>query len=187
MPILKVVGALLTVVFVVWLSVAVFAPIGHHPAPALLDIGRAFDGNLQLPAATISASFDEARQHMLATNSAGAKLRFAGDAAGWISFAATAAITLIAGFFGRAPAAAGAPPNTEGLSAKSVRLIGFLAALAAVLTAFSNLAITKSQEYFKQADEIRNQIVSARADVIDAPTVDDARAVLDKLLLDTAR
>jgi hypothetical protein len=41
---------------------------------------------------------------MLHVNEIGSHLRTAGDVAGWLSFAATSMITLIVGFFGRAPA-----------------------------------------------------------------------------------
>jgi hypothetical protein len=183
----RVVGVILVLGLIAWLIGAAVLPIGRHPTPELIGLGSAFEGNLQLPMDKIKAAFEEARQHMLEVNDWGTMLRLAGNLAGWLSFAATAAITLIVGFYGRSIPASGRPVETEGLSARSVRTIGFLAALAAVLTAFGSLSVAKSQEYFKQADEIRDLVVHARAQVIDAPSADAAQAVLDDLALKSKR
>jgi hypothetical protein len=183
----RILGMLLIVGLVAWLFVGTNFPIGHHATPAVLGLGSAFEGNLQLPSEKITGVFDVARRHMLEVNTFGSNLRLAGDIAGWLSFAATAVITLIVGFFGRTLSSAGNTPNTEGLPTSSVRMIGFLAALAAVLTAFGNLSIAKSQDYFKRADETRDLIVHARAQVIDAKSADEAQAILDDLALKSKR
>src|SRR4029077_17380619 len=115
-----------------------------------------------------------ARDRMLKVNSVGTKLHTAGDVAGWVTFAATALITLIVGFFGRAQQSNGVPAATEGLPARTVRLIGLLASIAAVTTAFSSIAIAKSQDYFTHADSVRDLIVHDRAQILDAKTADEA-------------
>jgi len=183
----RIFGVLLIFALIAWIVAANQLAIGSHPPPKVLGLGNAFEGNLQLPATQITAAFDAARVHMLRVNGIGAWLRVAGDVAAWLSFAATAIITLIVGFFGRAPAAANATSDTEGLPARSVRFIGILAALAAVLTAFGNLAVAKSQDYFKRSDEVQALIVRSRAQVIDAKTAPDAQAVLDNLALQSNR
>jgi hypothetical protein len=187
MRLFKVLGILLVAALLGYIAIGILAPLGQHPAPGVLGMGSAFTGNLQLKAETIKGVFDAARQTMFAVNGTGEHLRFAGDAAGWLSFAATACITLIVGFFGRAPSVENTPANTEGLPARSIRTIGFLAAFAAVLTAAASMSIAKSQYYFKHADEIRDLIVHARQQVIDAKTPADAQAVLDDLRLQIAR
>ena len=111
----------------------------------------------------------------------------AGDIAAWLTFTATSFITVIVGYFGRAPKNNQPQLHTEGLSARTVRLIGMLASIAAVMTAFSSLAIAKSQDYFNRADAIRDMIVHDRAQVLDAKDADQAQAVLDDLANKIAR
>jgi hypothetical protein len=183
----RTIGVLLLLGLVAWVIAAAVWRLGYQAPPRVLGIGNAFEGNLQLPAEKITAAFEAARMRMLDVNSWGTWLRLAGDFGGWLSFAATAAITLIVGFYGRAPGAAGAVPNTEGLPGRSVRMIGLLAALAAVLTACSNMASAKSGDYYKRADTMRDIIVRSRAEVIDAKTAEAAQAVLDNLALQMSR
>jgi hypothetical protein len=184
---LRVIGLFLAVALIAWIAISMLAPVGYHADPNILGLGSAFEGNLQLSSEKITEVFEEARKQMVEVNSRGSWLRTVGDVAGWLSFAATASITLIAGFYGRAPGANGAATDTSGLPARSVRMIAFLAALAAVLTAFGSLAIAKSQDYFKKADEVRDLIVHNRAEIIDAKTPDAAQAILDDLVLQISR
>jgi hypothetical protein len=193
----RIVGILLLVGLVAWVTATLVFGLGRQSIPELLGMGSGFEGNVQLPVETIKTVLEEARQRMLSIADFGGWLRFSGDVASWLSFAATAVITLIAGFYGRTPsqdkperqrtapaqdaAVAHTVPDTQGLPASSVRSIAFLAALAAVLTAFGSLAATRSQDYFKRAHELRDQIVQARAQVIDAKTAEAAQAVLDDL------
>lgn len=183
MKVFQIIGVALLVGLVVWI-VAVFAfSIGRQTVPDVLGLGSGFEGNLQLPAQDIIATLNAARDKMFGINAFGGVLRLLGDIAGWLSFAATAAITLIVGSYGRAPAAGGAPADTTGLPARSIRRIGFLAALAAMLTAFGSLAVVNSQDYIKRADTLHTALVSARADVTAAKTPDEAQAVLDRITL----
>lgn len=50
-------------------------------APQVLDLGSAFEGNLQLPAEKIQAAFSAARGHILKVNSVGTELHTAGNIA----------------------------------------------------------------------------------------------------------
>lgn len=70
---------------------------------AVLCLGGAFESNLQLPAGDIKAHFEAARTKMSNRADTGHLLRLVGDIAGWLSFAATSLITLVVGFYGRAP------------------------------------------------------------------------------------
>lgn len=187
MRVFRIFGLLLTAVLVVWIGAVAILQIGYHPTPSFLGLGSAFEGSLQLPAEKITAAFEAARSRMVSVNASGTWFRLTGDIAAWFSFAATAMITLIIGFYGRPAPAAGAAPDTEGLPARSIRLIGFLAALAAILTGFGNIAVAKSGDYYKRADGIRDLIVRARAEVIDAKSAEVAQAVLDNLALQIER
>ena len=184
----KIVGCFLFILLAAWIVYAVVSGSAVHPAPQVLGLGNAFEGNLQLPAEKIQSAFSTVRDRMLHVNQVGARLHMAGDITAWLTFAATACITLIVGFFGRTPQPnATGPVNTEGLPARTVRFIGLLASIAAVMTAFSSMALSKSQDYFARADAIRELIVHDRAQVISAKDADEAQAVLDDLLLKSAR
>jgi hypothetical protein len=124
---------------------------------------------------------------MLAVNKKGTMFELTGEIIEWLSFAATAAITLIVGFHGRQPAAPGGALNTSGLPANAVRLIGILAAVAAICTAAGSKASSTAQTSFKRADEIRGLIVQDRAQVIDAKDAASAQAVIDDLRLKSVR
>jgi hypothetical protein len=184
----KITACLLFALFAGWIVHTLAWPSPTHLVPQVLDLGNAFEGNLQLPADKIQAAFSTARDHMLQVNSIGTKLRMVGNIAAWVTFAATSLITLIVGFFGKAPQGnAATPVNTGGLPARTVRIIGLLASIAAVTTAFGSLSISKSQDYFTRADSIRDLIVHDRAQVLDAKDADQAQAVLDDLLLKSVR
>jgi hypothetical protein len=183
----RILGVLLFVGLLVWIVSSVSLQFGYRQSPGFLGLGSAFEGSLQLPAEKITAAFELARTRMLEVNSWGDRLRLAGDLAGWLSFAATAAITLIIGFYGRSPPPAGGTASTDGLPSSSLRAIGFLAALAAVLTASGNISIAKSGEYYKRADTIRDLVVRTRVEVIDAKTQEAAQAALDNLALQITR
>lgn len=187
MKLFRAISVVLLLGLAVWILIGLWAPVGQHPQPEVLGLGSAFEGNLQLPQATIQSAFNLARDKMFAVNQKGSRLRLGGDLAGWLSFAATSTITLILGFFGRAPPAQNAPADTAGLPASTARVVGLLAALAAILTAAAGIAITRSSDYFKRADEIRALIVQSQQQVIDARTSRDAQAVLDELRLQTQR
>lgn len=183
----KVVFFVLIVIMVAWICYWVVIPSFHHSTPQALELGNGFQGNLQLPAEKIQAAFASARDRMIRVNSTGTELHLAGEIASWVTFEATALITLIVGFFGKSPTTNTTQQDTGGLPSPAVRLIGFLAAFAAVTTAASNMAIVRSQDYFKHADEIRDLITHDRAQVLDAKDADQAQAVLDDLALKIMR
>jgi hypothetical protein len=153
----------------------------------VLELGNGFEGNLQLPAEKIQVAFSQARDRMLAVNTNGTGFELAGEIIAWLSFAATALITLVVGFHGRQPQPNGGAVKTEGLPARAVPLIGVLAAIAAICTAASSKASSQAQTAFKRADEIRELIIHDRAQVLDANDADSARAVLDDLAIKSAR
>jgi hypothetical protein len=182
----RVVAYVLFVGLLAWLTATAILRFGYRPTPAAVGTERAIQDS-PLPAEQTTAAFDAARARMLHVNALGTRFRLAGDIVGWLSFSATAAITLIVGFYGRSPPVAGAAIDTQGLSPRSLRLIGLLAALAAVLTAFGNIAIAKSSDYYRRADQVRELIVRSRTDLAGAKSVDAAQAVLENLALQIAR
>lgn len=182
------------VLFVVLLLglVVSLATWGYRPAPASpadLGIGRGFSGDLLLPKAEIEAAFSQARTAMLAYHSNGLRLKVGADIAALLAFIATSAVTLILGWWGHAPRA-GEPENAPappGVPVRAARWIGFLAAIAAVMTGFGHFAAESSQAHFGAADRVRDQLDQTRKDIVSAKTSDDARAALDNLAIQIGR
>jgi len=183
----KVLSFVLLAILTGWIIYWFATPALHHPVPQVLELGNGFEGNLQLPAGTIQAAFTQARDRMLSVNTNGTRFELVGEIIAWLSFAATAIITLVVGFHARQPQSNGAPVNTDGLPARAVRFIGILAAIAAICTAASSKATAEAQTLFKKADEIRELIVQDRVQVLDAKDAGAAQAVLDDLALKSSR
>ena len=189
--ILRVVAIALFAIGVAWIAVGLGRWAGLPPAPATVDFGPGFSGSAQLPMTQIVAAFEAATERSREANSTGRVFRIAGDMSVWLAFFASAAVTLILGWYGHAPAnaaplPAGSPPPRT-VSRSAVRWIGGLAAVAAVLTASGNLAQSYAERQYKRADDIESLVVESRANVKDAETADDARAVLDHLQNQSSR
>jgi|GEM_PF-2999004 len=161
-----------------------------YDQPKIMSIGNGFEGNLQLPIEVVRARIDAAKDVMLNKADIGRYLQWVGEITTWLSFLATAIITLIIGASGRTP-----PVNPiqltqdeiQGFSTKTVRIIGVLAALSAIFTATSNMSVSQSQIYMKQAETFRVAISTARVEVMDAmkkkgqEDIKGAEDALDKL------
>jgi hypothetical protein len=70
---------------------------------------------------------------------------------------------------------------------RAARWIGFLAAIAAVMTGLGHFAAESSQVHFASADRMRDQLDQTRKDIVLAKTSEDARAALDKLATQIGR
>lgn len=110
----KVVGWLLILGFVAWLSFSLSRyPLGK-PAPKVLGASTGFEGSAPLPDSELKPHFDRARARMLEVNSHGRTLSATDTIASCASFLATAAVTLILGYFGRRAPAANEPADAAG-------------------------------------------------------------------------
>ena len=155
-----------------------------YESPDILSIGDAFEGNLQLPIEVVMAKINAAHDVMLSKAIIGQNLQWLGEITTWLSFLATAIITLIMGGSGRTiPTNLAQPTKDEmhGFTNKTVRIIGILAALSAIFTATGNLSASQAQIYIKKAETLCNFIRIARSEISKAPTATDAEAVLDDL------
>jgi hypothetical protein len=187
MNLFKIVGWLLVIGFVAWLSFSLSRyPIGRR-APNVLAASSGFEGTAPLRDSETKPHFDHARTKMLAVNSHGQAFSMADNLASWAGFLATAAVTMILGYFGRRAPAAGEPADTSGLSFRAGRLIGVLAALAAVLTAGGALARNQARDDYEKADKVRDLINATTTDLRSAKSEAEAHAVLDKLDLEIGR
>lgn len=188
--VLKVISVAIVILGALWISEgAMELPRALRSAPEVLELGPEFMGSAQLPAETIREAFESARQRMLSANSAGRWFRITGDIGVWLSFVASASVTVLLGWCGYAPATGPPIPENEHakLSRSAVRWIGSLAAVAAVLTALGNLAQSYAQRQYERSDSIQTLLIDARKEVLDARTEEDARAVLDNLESKSAR
>jgi hypothetical protein len=159
------------------------------PAPVDLGIDRGFSGDLMLSKAQIESALSQARTTMLADHQTGLRLKWGGDLSALLAFLATSAVTLILGWWGRAPRAGEPDPATSPPSVplRAARWIGFLAAIAAVATGFGHFAAESAQTHFSSADRLRDQLDQTRKDVVTARSAEEARAALDKLATQIGR
>jgi len=183
MKLLRFVAVVLVLVGAAWVVYGI-SELRHLSAPAVLGFGSEFTGNAQLPVETITQAFDNARDRMLATNSAGTRFRITADVSAWLSFFASAMVTIILGWFGYAPKNGVALPGQQSpapLSRSAMRWIGALAAFAAASTALGTLAESYAQRQYSRSDDIQKLLIESRREVLNAHSVEDARAVLDNL------
>jgi hypothetical protein len=179
----RILGGLLVLALIVWCALALTSGTGWRPDPEVLGLGNAFEGTDQLPKATILAAVDDARGRMLALNGQGRWFSLAGEICLWLSFACTAGVTLIAGWFGRSAPAGGVAPDTSGLPTGATRAVGLLAGLAAVLTAGGSLAANHSHDRYDSATKAQAIINQSTKDLQGARDATTAQAVLDNLAL----
>jgi hypothetical protein len=167
------------------LAVVVAAVYGPWPETRegvrVPPIGLGFEGSLQIPEAELRAEIGYATERAMELNSKGRSFINLGSTLSWISFFCTSAITLVLGFFGRAPAVAGQPPETTGLGRVPTRVVGLLAAAAAVLTAAGSLVKDEGQIRYVASDRAVAVIEMARDDLTKSETATEQRDVLREL------
>jgi len=176
-------GGILVVGLIAWIVAQAVDYRAWRPAPQIVEVGSAFAGTTQLPKEEIERQIAAARDRMIEINSRGRWFSLAGDVASWLAFACTAAITLIAGYAGRAPAPAGTAPDVSGLPQKQARAIGLLAALSAVLTAGGSMAASRGHDAYDRATQAQSAINQATSSIIGAKTEREARDGLYELKL----
>jgi hypothetical protein len=187
MSFFKGVGWLLLIGFVAWLGFSLSRYPVRRPPPSGLAASSGFEGASPLPDSETKPHFDHAREKMLAVNSRGQTFSVADNLASWATFLSTAAVTLILGYFGRRAPAANEAADVSGLPLRLGRLIGVLAALAAVLTAGGALARNQARDNYDKADKTRDLINATTTDLRSATSQAEAHAVLDKLDLEIGR
>lgn len=183
----KATGWLLLVGFVVWLGYSLSRYPVLRPAPNVFQSSSGFEGSSLLPASETQPHLDRARSRMLGINAHGQAFSLGDNIAAWGSFLATAAVTLILGYFGRRVPAAKGRADLSGLPLRMARAIGILAALAAVLTAGGAMARNQARDDYQKADSARDDINAAISDIAGAKTQQEARDALDKLDLAIGR
>jgi hypothetical protein len=179
---LRAIGLLLLAGLAVWIVWSV-SPYHHWQAVPQILGGSGFEGNAQLPAIEIREQLDRARTRVTEINQRGRWFVLAGDICTWLSFACTAAVTLIAGWFGRTAKPPGRAPDTAGLPPRTARTVGLLAGLAAVLTAGGSMASERGHTQYDRAKQAQASINVSVKTIGDSKTVEDARAALDDLKL----
>lgn len=189
MRIARYIGIMLSIGLVIWVATSVWSYPNWRSAPGVMGLGEAFEGTAQLPKEEVERRREAAHDRMVAINDYGRWFSLAGDVCSWLAFACTAAITLIAGYYGRSPPAGGAAgtADTSGLSQGPTRMIAFVAALGAVLTAGGSLAANRGHENYDRADKARDLINQTVKSVQDAQSEREAQDALDEMDLKIAR
>src|SRR5260370_25104884 len=180
-------GIILLGVLAAWITFSVVTSGISYPKLSLLELGNGFEGGLALPKEKIDSAFETYRTRVISTADRASYFKLGGEVAGWLVFFCTAAITLVARWYGQAPqgnpAGAGAPVIT-GLPQKATRLVAMLAALSAVLTAAGGLASQQGQSLNSWARDRQHDFNQAREKLISKDiTAGDAQAILDDLAL----
>ncbi len=177
-------GIVLLIALAAWIVFSVSTGGLFYPNISLLGLGSGFEGSLALPKEKIDAAFDAYRAQVLSTADKASYFKLGSDVMSWIAFLATAAITLVAGWYGQTPPANladGAASAILGLPPRATRLVTMLAALSAVLTAFGGLASKQGQSLNSWARDRQHDFVQARNDVVAAKSAEEAQRVLDDL------
>lgn len=177
-------GIILLVALAAWIAFTVSTGGLFYPEISLLGLGSGFEGSLALPKDKIDAALDAYRARVLSTADKASYFRFGSEVTSWLAFFATAAITLVAGWYGQTPPAVasnGGAPMVSGLPPKATRLVTMLAASAAVLTACGGLASRQGQTLNSWAHDRQHDFVQARNDIVIAKSAEDAQKVLDDL------
>ncbi|TBY61035.1 hypothetical protein E0H46_30430 [Rhizobium leguminosarum bv. viciae] len=183
-----IIGFILLAVLTAWIGRAVLKGDFQHPFLPSAAIGSGFEGDLALPKSEIEAKLNNARERVLATMDRAYTFRIASRIAAWLAFLATAAITLVAGWYGQMPAApppgtASGAATTAGLPQRTARVVTLLAALAAVLTAGGGLATQEAESLSTQALAHQRDLTDARKQVLETRSAEVARTALDDLAL----
>lgn len=181
---MKALGAILVGLLLVWIAISLYFYPPRRSAPKTLTLGSGFEGSVQLPASQIQVHLDQARAKMIRINTHGQYLGIAANLCAWLAFACTAFVTLIAGYFGQQ--ASPAKP-IEGLPRKQTRIVGTVAALAAVLTAGGAMAQNQGRDDYDKADKARALINQAIVDVTGAKNEREAQDALSQLDLQIGR
>jgi hypothetical protein len=184
--IMKAIGWVLVLALIAWIPISFHFYPPWRSAPKTLTLGSGFEGTVQLPASQIQPHLDQARLKMLKLNGHGQYFSLADNICAWLAFACTALVTLIAGYYGQQISPT-KPAKVTGLPQKQTRIVGTVAALAAVLTAGGAMAKNQGRDDYDRADKARTVINQAVVDVTGAKTEHEAQDALSQLDLQIGR
>jgi hypothetical protein len=157
----------------------------HRPVPTVPSPVRAVGPKPLLPEKRTAEVFQAARERVKSDNVTGNRFALVAQVSSWLSFLLTAAITLMAGYYGRTVQAGAAPEAAvnalQAQSTRTVRLVGALAALAAIFTGLANRAEAEDSRRYKLGDDLLAAVQQARADIESATTEAAAQKALEEL------
>ncbi|HJW94858.1 MAG TPA: hypothetical protein VJ901_14675 [Thermoanaerobaculia bacterium] len=175
MRIFRIIGILLLLILVAWIAVAF--TLDRMAGPELLGIGSGFTAIGHVTGEQINEAMREGHASLLKEVDARNAWHRGAEIAGWISFALTAVITLIAGAQGQP--IAGAEPTAEERAAliekiqrgvipesrrpRLVLLIGLFAAISSVLTATASRLEVQAQQHNARVGTIQKALEMTRA------------------------
>jgi hypothetical protein len=187
---LRAIGVLLVITSATYAVYLLAARPFIRPAPLVLRVGSGFEGSAQLPKAEIDSLMADGEHKVAGRNTAGNRFSVLAAAGEWLAFALSSLITLVAGYHGVNVTGDTAATTAELVKARSVRftrIVGAIAAAAAVSTALTGRATVAADGYYKSADDLQRKLTSARKDILEAKTAADARDIIDRVKADLAR
>jgi hypothetical protein len=156
---LKVMSLSLLLLLAVWISVTIRKGVWTNPT---LHVDRiqviGFGTASVVSQAEVEAAIERAILEMDRRYAASNKLKLISYCSAWGSCLATAVITLICGYFGRPPADQNAMKELVERSVKLTRVLGLLAALAAILTVLSSRLDHDSEDRYRSATTLKQGI-----------------------------
>ena len=184
----RTIGVVLLGLLAVWIGYTAVSGELNRPSVPSAGIDSAFEGDLALPKAEINSKLNDARDRVLSVMDKAYSFRIASRVTAWFAFFATAAITLVAGWYGQMPSVpspgnASAAATAAGLPQRAARAVTLLASLAAVLTAGGGLATQEAESLATEAQARQRELIDARKQILVAPNADAARTILDDLAL----
>lgn len=179
-------AAVVSMLFALVAGVAIFL-FTEKPQRHNLDFagyGHGFDGDSKLPREKIQAALEEARDSMRSRVKTSQILGNVQIVLQWAGFFLGAVVTVIAGYHWQTTAEDMKLTELKkalGRNAKSMRYMGVMSGLAAVLTVAAAKTGDAATTFYERAKETQGRLNAATSDLQNAKDAEEAQAVLDDL------
>ena len=182
---LSAIGIVMLVWLIGWIGYTLMSGSIMRDTPQRLDIGSAFEGIPQISPEDIRSVMSAAQDRVSEHNWYGNIYRGIAKGTAWLGFLFSSIITIVAG---RSEVFVEPDPHKQSdvlkeLKARNSRwkVVGIIAAFAAVCTALSGRAETEAALRYKNADDLRQEVSTARKEIVATKNSEEAQAILDRL------
>lgn len=170
-----------------WVASAVIAVEWRRDTPKIFQIGSGFQGSSF--AKQLDTEITRGKEVMTLLNDKGNGFALAGDIADWISFGITSFIALIVGYHGKSYDGENIPElkmkNTK--LRKTMKVLGFLGALAAVMTGVGSRLDSTATKAYEQCDGLYEHIKNARNSMTLVSESSEAQEIIEALKIQIDR
>lgn len=182
-------GGILILSLIIWIIISLSNGLWLRQPPKILGVDSGGISELHMDKNEFDTVFAESKWKMQKANKIGNFFNICEKIVRWLAFFASSSITLIAGFYGHQQKDNQKTPNNKekNIPQKAMRIMGFLAAISAVLTASSSLLNTESNTYYEKSDHIYQLIVDYRKQILEADNAEDENNLLNRLLIEVNR